>query len=464
MAISFSSAMSGLSNVVSGVSNFAGSFLRNSFVMASNILPDGGALGWVGDTLGNALHIGGSGSAGAPYSGGGSGGSFLNPIGLSLTKGTPAASLDFSKLWSPVGDFGMGAPLGPAAKPERLAGVDSPESSAAQKVAPAASSTPQPEGAGSAAGGGSAAIQDDAANVPDPAAGLAVAIEPTVKFTPRITAGLKGKELADAIRENTDGALAASQGKNLDYAAYSLLNQDADKIYENLEQAVGPDGNVVDEAKLTAAARRSNGLVGYAMSESAVEADMRLNYNTLVSEHTRLQESMPLAGPALESEAGKRHVAKVRRYETEKRALEARAPTMSQAALSAEVKRLSERVTALADERERLGGTIHTSWLTRVNGFGEDLGLDTAALGVWLQYLTPVALAGLAYYTQNKADEKNRKYMEKVRQEDRAEAARLQTERLNAQIRMAGMSHSADSPAAVGPSRSHTIGGGVNSA
>jgi len=95
---------------------------------------------------------------------------------------------------------------------------------------------------------------------------------------------------------------------------------------------------------------------------------------------------------------------------------------------------------------------------------GERVEVDWAGVTSWLSIATTFGLTLLQQEMQSRADEKNRRYQDKVRQEEREERARLQTERLNAQLQVAEINAAGSSPAAVGASRTHTIGGGVHSA
>jgi hypothetical protein len=109
------------------------------------------------------------------------------------------------------------------------------------------------------------------------------------------------------------------------------------------------------------------------------------------------------------------------------------------------------------------GSTYKSGWWVRSRKTGERVEVDWAGVTPWLSVATTVGLAALQYEMQSNSDEKNRKYQDKIRAEDRAEDARLQTERLNAQLQMAGISGESSAPASVGASQSHTIGGGTYS-
>lgn len=458
MPFNFQTVKNWTSTGVSAVTNFTGSVLRNTLVGVSNVLPDFGLIGSLGDTIGNAFHIGGAGTSGAPYSGGGSGGSFLNPLGLSPFK-ADAAELNFSPTFETDSNFGLGSP---GTGPTELSGASKPDGT--KPVAP------KPVGPKESPGGSSAS-ETGGATIPAPDAssesGYDIGAEELVMertvFTPKPTDKLSGKDLADALSENITAASDAAYDKMLTEEGRGGLIKRRENALSLIKEATNDDGTY-DPDKLEKASRYAGDLYRSANAENGVEAEYFTYEANIREQGAFLKESPPLDPSVLSTPAGKSMAANVRRLERDIKAFNATSASMTPQARTARIKMLSDRVTATRDNYERLGATETTRFLNKYDGFGNNLGVDMAALGTWMQYLTPLALAGVSYVVQSRADERNREYMDKVRAEDRAETARLQTERLNAQIQMAGIGAEESAPSSVGASRTHTIGGGTSAA
>lgn len=450
------------------VVNFTGSIVRNTMVAVSNVLPDGGFIGQVGDRLGNSIHIGGvGGTSGAPYSGGSSGGSFLTPFSSASGAQSFGSNLDFTSWYKPAAiaspDSVGGGSSSVAPKPATRLDQEIPSTQAlllSQRDSLGASlSLQQP-----AEARGSNSLIDPAAapasaSPQAPAAGL-LPYTGDAPYSPAAAqywvdqAGSVRARTIDRVR--TSGAAGAASA-NEQFKTLSRQETKLRKLIQNGDNFSSPESQGLlnsfsDNLFLLDAVTRSS-------SPEAAAATANLMYAK--DTQTKLK---PFDG-AIKTRA------QYRNFNADVEEFNAAVTRVAEAAdrgmtpeLQAQINLLGDRAVALRSTQAELEGGSYTDWFTRYDARGVSMGVDAASIATWAQFITPFALAGIQYSWQSSIDKKNRKYTQQENERNRQFERELQESRLSAQLEMAGMHEAARAPAAVGRAAPVSIRGGTQSA
>lgn len=434
--------------------NFVGSVIRNTLVVASNILPDAGVFGSLGDNIGNAL------SAGSPFSGGGSGGSVLNLFSSDRTTWSPVANLDWASGRTTAG-------VAPAVD---LSGTETSLAPDVGGAAPAVGETAAP----------AAPTVEPAKPSATPGQISAAALVATPQ--PKPLSSFAGHE------RGSDGRISAvtTRAAELRQSGFSLLGENASEnsvaaFQDGMVQLGEAQKSYEKAVELGDPTLRNSAIDGMESAIAAIErasgkvdpatATLAATWNqTGKTINTELLDAGPLAGDKVRNlPEVRRYNSKVNRVEQTRQYLEPRVADAVKNGtvtpdLVLEVQAFNQMVTGLESDRVALGSMTYRDGWTRKNILtGEDAGVDLDHLATWAQILTPVALAGLQYYAQGKADKKNAKYLSSEKEKDRQFEREMSRERLDAQLQIAGIEAeaSAAARAPVGASQAHTFSAGT---
>ena len=439
-----------VTSAVSNTFSFAGSAIRNTLTFASNVLPDAGVLGDVGDWAGNALTFG----SGPVYSGGGSGGSFLTPLGIGPQVG--AAQFIMPK-FSPFA----------GASESLVSKVDSgPTAESPSSVVPSTGGKPTVPSGGSAPAG--------------------VSPPPSAAF--------------DTAYEALHAATTAPKWNALDTRVEGITDADRARAVAGHVRNAAIQGNAMEGT----VSSQITGILGSAYLDELslletqantgkIDASLLRQYETKAASVDRL-----LGNPSKDAILGGIHRDSVLQVSSALKPIDvsvgeavAKDPLVQQ--FNSDVKQYNERLQvvealvranggefsqealahlsilyaaggALADQQLALRSKTYRDGWSRMSYDGTELGVDLEYVGQWVQWLTPFALAGIQYAWQSSVDDKNRKWQEKVRAEDREFEERMMSMRLSAEERIAGIRAEGSSPAAVGASSGVTINAGTASA
>lgn len=437
------------------VGNFVGSTIRNTLVVASNILPDGGLFGSIGDSVGNAF------SVGKPFaSGSGSAGGSVLDLFKPDSSWDPVAGLDFSSAFDLAPSASPGASGGEPAEPVELSGTKRVEPGAGAKKSAAEVAAEDPS---------ALPTSMDLIGMPKPndlyrfdafevgSAEREAAVTKAANDLQRL--GLAG------LPDNASAPSVAKSQEALAQLSSSLATLEAAKA----------SGDVV--AVNAAVSNMESAIYNYQRASGGVDKDTQLTIATFNQAAKKVNQS-DLAGAAPLTGDKVKNLPAARRYNRQLVAVKSAYEDLSERIqiatedggaipieLSLEVQEFNQQVDGLLKTRSDLAGMTYRDGWRRFNVLtNEDMGVDLDNLAMWAQLLTPVALAGLQYYAQERADDKNAKYLAEEKEKDRQFEREMQENRLQADMAIAGMNAAAAgaSPGAVGASRTHSFSAGTS--
>ena len=437
------------------VGNFVGSTIRNTLVVASNILPDGGLFGSIGDSVGNAF------SVGKPFaSGSGSAGGSVLDLFKPDSSWDPVAGLDFSSAFDLAPSASPGASGAEPAKPVELSGTKRVEPGAGAKKSAAEVAAEDPS---------ALPTSMDLVGMPKP--------DDLYRFD-AFDVGSAEREAAvtkaanDLQKLGMAGLPESATDRSAAVYRESLPLLETELVTWREAKANG------DSAAANAAVSRIEAVISQLQRASGgVDKDTQLTIATFNQAVKKVNQS-DLAGAAPLTGDKVKNLPAARRYNRQLAAVKSAYEDLSERIqiatedggaipieLSLEVQEFNQQVDGLLKTRSDLAGMTYRDGWRRFNVLtNEDMGVDLDNLAMWAQLLTPVALVGLQYYAQGRADDKNAKYLAKEKEKDRQFEREMQENRLQADMAIAGMNADAAgaSPGAVGASRTHSFSAGTS--
>jgi len=431
-----------VTSAVSNTFSFAGSAVRNTLTFASNVLPDAGVLGNVGDWAGNALTFGSD----TVYSGGGSGGSFLTPLGIGpQVEAAPYSFPSLSSQGAAEVSAAASPSLAPAAAPATATATEDTSSTGlGAQTGADANTAPQYLALHEATMAPRwDALDTRAENVGhvDRARDVVGHIRAAYIEGNKRRGGVSGEvtrilgtsfseDLAALDEQIKTGGIDTSLLGQYEMKAAAL-----DSLLSNPSENVILAGIQKDVVLQTAAALKP---IDVSVGDAVANDPLVQQFNADVDSYN---QRLTAVNAMLEANGGE--------YTPE---------------VLANLSALYTASGPLASQQLTLRAKTYRDGWSRYGYDGSVLGVDLEYVGQWVQWLTPFALAGIQYAWQSSVDDKNRKWQEKVRAEDREFEERMLSMRLSAQERIAGISAEGSAPAAVGASSGISINAGTASA
>jgi hypothetical protein len=443
--------LGGLGTAFSSVVNFSSSLVRNTLVTVSNILPDGGLIGGLGDAIGNTVRIGG----GTPFSGGASGGSFITPFTSQARSSdhTLFSNVDFFEGW-----FKPAAAAQPGeANTVKLESAQATQAPATQE-SPLVADTPVP------GAGGADEMQLDLGGAAGQAAPPPVQTTQVRWKAAPVPSSLGPQEAGRNLVDQWHQMEMQTAGMALDSSKRTELNQLQSGLRSTVRQVEGAleSGGVVSETQI----RDLN--VGVIAASTALNspslevAQASFNLSRAQMDSKKLQPFSTSIKTRPEYQSFNAEVSELtaEMESISDQIVQENGVYVIPQQLRPQVESLAARANDLKSRQAQLEGGTYTQGFTRYDARGNSLGADAANIAVWAQVLTPFALAGLQYSWQSKIDKKNRRYLDAKEERERQH----QMDMLQMRIGASGGGGSAGpaGPAAVGPSQSHSFSAGTS--